>query len=133
MVYMKKDTGEWQTCVFCHIDESRVKAQKELCYATDDLYPVTQHHMLIIPKRHVSDFFDLYQPEINAIYELLKEMKSQIVELDKTVTGFNIGTNIGEDAGQSVFHSHIHLIPRRYGDINQTINNPRGGVRWAIP
>ena len=130
---MKKDQSEWQKCVFCDIDKSRIKAQKELCYATDDLYPVTQHHMLIIPKRHVSDFFDLHQTEINAIYELLKEMKSHIVELDKTVTGFNIGTNVGEDAGQSVFHSHIHLIPRRHGDINQTINNRRGGVRWAIP
>jgi ATP adenylyltransferase len=120
-------------CVFCQADNNRVKAENELCYATGDLYPVSEHHTLIIPKRHVPGFFDLYQPEINAIHALLNATKQDIEGLDKTVTGFNVGVNVGEDAGQSVFHSHIHLIPRRCGDINKSINNPRGGVRWAIP
>jgi diadenosine tetraphosphate (Ap4A) HIT family hydrolase len=115
------------------VDKSRVKAENELCYATGDLYPVSEHHTLIIPKRHVPDFFDLYQPEINAIHTLLNITKEEIEGLDKTITGFNVGINVGKDAGQSVFHSHIHLIPRRYGDINESTNNPRGGVRWVIP
>ena len=120
-------------CVFCQVDEGRVKAENELCYVVDDLYPATEHHTLIIPKRHVPDFFDLYQPEINALHNLLGTTRKELAKLDKTITGFNVGTNVGKDAGQSVFHAHMHLIPRRYDDVNKTTNNPRGGVRWAIP
>ena len=120
-------------CVFCQVDEVRVKAANELCYVVDDLYPATEHHTLIIPKRHVPDFFDLYQPEINAVYNMLGATRKELEALDKTITGFNVGTNVGKDAGQSVFHAHMHLIPRRSEDVNKTTNNPRGGVRWAIP
>jgi len=120
-------------CVFCQVDKKRVKAENELCYVVDDLYPATEHHRLIIPKRHVPDFFDLHQPEINAVHNLLGSTRKELEELDKTIKGFNVGTNVGKDAGQSVFHAHIHLMPRRYEDINKTTNNPRGGIRWAIP
>jgi diadenosine tetraphosphate (Ap4A) HIT family hydrolase len=123
--YKNREKG----CRFCEIDESRIIAQNELCHALRDLFPVTQYHTLIIPKRHVMDFFDLYQPEINAVHSLLNEMKNEIEKLDKNVTGFNIGANSGEDAGQTVFHCHIHLIPRRKGDMV----NPKGGVRGVIP
>jgi ATP adenylyltransferase len=118
-----------QGCLFCEIDEGRVIASNELCYAIRDYYPVTEHHTLIIPKRHVSDFFELHQPEINAVHSLLDEMRTEIEELDENVTGFNVGINSGEDAGQTVMHCHIHLIPRRKGDME----NPRGGVRGVIP
>ena len=115
-------------CIFCEISRERIIAENELCYAIRDLYPVTEHHTLVIPKRHVSDYFDLYQPERTAVHSLLDQQRSLIQEIDETVTGFNAGTNSGKDAGQSIFHCHVHLIPRRKGDTG----NPRGGVRGVI-
>ena len=91
-----------------------------------DLNPVTPHHTLIIPKRHVADFFDLYQPEINAVHGLLWETQKEIEGLDEAVTGFNVGVNSGEDAGQTIFHCHIHLIPRRKGDAKNPFYTPEG-------
>jgi len=116
-------------CLFCDVGRFDIVAENELCYAFFDRYAVTKYHTLIIPKRHVVDYFGLYQPEINAANALLKNMKNNIEQLDETVSGFNIGMNSGEDAGQSVFHCHIHLIPRRKGDVE----NPKGGVRGVIP
>lgn len=116
-------------CLFCKIVEGRIIASNELCYAVRDTYPVTEHHTLVIPKRHVSDFFNLHQPEINAVHSLLNDLKCEIDALDNSVTGYNIGINSGEDAGQTIFHCHVHLIPRRSGDMD----NPRGGVRGVIP
>jgi diadenosine tetraphosphate (Ap4A) HIT family hydrolase len=84
---------------------------------------------LVIPKRHVADYFDLYQPERNAAQALLEAERDKIKSTDTEVSAFNIGVNCGEDAGQTIFHCHIHLIPRRKGDID----NPRGGVRGVIP
>ena len=86
-------------------------------------------HTLIIPKRHVADYFDLYQPELNAIHDLLAQQKQIIMQEDKSVTGFNVGINAGKSAGQTIFHVHVHLIPRRDGDVDQ----PKGGVRGVIP
>ncbi len=83
----------------------------------------------VIPKRHVSDYFDLHQPERNAIEEMLHAQRQSILEQDNTVTGFNVGINAGASAGQTVFHVHVHLIPRRDGDVV----DPRGGVRGVIP
>ena len=103
--------------------------ENELAIAFRDLYPVTPMHTLIIPKRHVSEYFDLYQPELNAINQLINEVRNAILLADDTVEGFNIGTNAGEVSGQMVFHCHVHLIPRRRGDIA----SPRGGVRGVIP
>ena len=84
-------------------------------------------------KRHIADFFGLEPTELISIYELLQTTRNKIQQIDPTVTGFNVGTNAGTDAGQSVLHAHIHLIPRRNGDISLTINNPKGGVGWAVP
>ena len=116
-------------CVFCEIKTNRVIAENSLCFAIRDAYPVAPYHTLILPKRHVADFFELYQPEINAAYALLNHQKTEIKYVDHQITGFNVGVNIGQDAGQSVLHAHIHLIPRRYGDVER----PRGGVRGVIP
>jgi ATP adenylyltransferase len=85
--------------------------------------------MLIIPKRHTTSFFDLFEPERRAINQLLDELRSEIAEKDVAVTGFNIGVNIGDAAGQTVPHAHVHLIPRRKGDAD----DPRGGVRAVLP
>lgn len=115
-------------CLFCDIPVERIIKQNTLAYAVYDSYPVTEHHALIIPKRHVSTFFDLGRPEINACNLLLGEVKELIEQADTAVAGYNIGINDGEVAGQSIFHCHIHLIPRRPGDVE----NPRGGVRHVI-
>ena len=64
-----------------------------------------------------------------ACNDLIKKIKKKIQNEDKTVDGFNIGTNSGVVAGQSIMHCHIHLIPRRKGDVD----NPQGGVRGVIP
>ena len=98
-----------------------------MAYATQDKYPVAEGHTLIIPKRHVKDYFGLFQAEINAINALVIEEKEKLGK-DTSIEGFNIGVNCGEVAGQTVFHCHVHLIPRRKGDVK----NPRGGVRHVI-
>jgi hypothetical protein len=82
-----------------------------------------------IPKRHVADHFNLYQPERNAIEAMLHKRRQSILVQDNTVTGFNVGINAGASAGQTVFHVHVHLIPRREGDVA----DPKGGVRGVIP
>ena len=115
-------------CIFCNIPKNKIIKSNELAVVIKDNYPVTNHHSLIIPKRHCSDYFDLYQPEINAISQLINETKIELLKKDKSIKGFNIGNNTGEVAGQTIFHCHIHLIPRRKNDVE----NPRGGVRGVI-
>jgi diadenosine tetraphosphate (Ap4A) HIT family hydrolase len=107
----------------------RIIGENRLSVAIRDGHPVTGLHTLVIPKRHVVDFFDLFQPERNAVLSLLDEMRLEIQKADPTVTGFNVGANAGKDAGQTVFHCHVHLIGRRSGDVA----DPRGGVRGVIP
>ena len=123
--------GTRQTdCLFCEIQGSeRVIAENTLCYLIEDAYPVTVGHALVIPKRHVADYFGLTQAEINASSQLLTERKGQLVSNDSSITGFNVGMNCGEDAGQTIFHCHIHVIPRRKGDVSDAT----GGVRGVIP
>ena len=116
-------------CLFCDIDQDRIVASNSLAYAIRDGFPVTDLHTLIIPKRHVAEYFDLTQAEINAVNRLLIDEKLAIQQVDRSVTGFNIGMNCGEDAGQTIFHCQIHLIPRRQGDVE----NPRGGIRHTLP
>ena len=116
-------------CLFCNIKDSGVAHENDLAYASYDSYPVSKDHCLIIPKRHIKDYFSLSQNELIACDELIKILKNEIINKDQSVKGFNIGTNIGKDSGQSIFHCHIHLIPRRVGDVE----NPHGGVRSVIP
>jgi diadenosine tetraphosphate (Ap4A) HIT family hydrolase len=117
------------TCLFCNIEYERVIAENNLAYAVRDGFPVTELHTLIIPKRHVEDYFGLTQEELLACDELIRSLKDEIMDSDSSVDAFNIGMNAGESAGQTIFHCHIHLIPRRSGDVE----NPRGGVRHLIP
>ena len=116
-------------CLFCNSKESGLTDENQLAYASYDSYPVTDQHCLIIPKRHVKDYFDLTVEEIVACDQLIKKMKKEIEKKDASVKGFNIGINSGKIAGQSIMHCHIHLIPRREGDVE----NPQGGVRSVIP
>ncbi|MDC1240817.1 HIT domain-containing protein [Litorivicinus sp.] len=122
-------TERLEGCLFCDGASGRVIGENELCFAIRDGFPVTEGHSLIIPKRHISDYFDLYKPEINAVHDLTHIIRKQLLDSDPTITGFNIGVNAGESAGQTIFHCHVHVIPRRDGDME----NPKGGVRGVIP
>ena len=116
-------------CIFCNEKKNNIVDENEHAYASYDPYPVSKKHCLIVPKRHVKNYFDLSEKEILACNQLIKSMKIKIEEKDKSVKGFNIGTNSGKAAGQSIMHCHVHLIPRREGDVK----NPQGGVRSVIP
>ena len=116
-------------CLFCNISKERIILENDLAYAIHDGFPVTEMHSLIIPKRHIYDYFDLTKDELFACDQLIKSLKENILISDSSINGFNIGMNSGESAGQTIFHCHIHLIPRRSGDVV----NPRGGVRNIIP
>lgn len=116
-------------CIFCNIDQSRIIDSNDFFYVIRDIYPVTELHTLMIPHRHISSYFDLTEDEQISLFTLLKSHKEQLLKTDPSITGFNIGVNDGEDAGQTIFHCHIHLIPRRKGDVV----NARGGVRGVIP
>ena len=116
-------------CLFCNINQSGSVHENDFAYASYDSYPVSKYHCLIIPKRHIKDYFDLSNEELIACNNLIKIIKKEIIDKDKTVKGFNLGTNIGKIAGQSIMHCHFHLIPRREGDVEF----PQGGVRSVIP
>ena len=116
-------------CLFCNMEKSGCAHENELAYASYDSYPVSEHHCLIIPKRHIKDYFDLSNKELIACNDLIQIVKDEITKKDPSIKGFNLGTNIGKVSGQSILHCHLHLIPRREGDVD----NPQGGVRSVIP
>ena len=116
-------------CIFCKIRKEELQFENQLAYSSKDSYPVSKFHSLIVPKRHAETYFDLNEEEIQACNDLILKTKEKIVKLDSGVKGFNIGANAGKVAGQSIMHCHIHLIPRRNGDVE----NPQGGVRSVIP
>ena len=116
-------------CLFCNIEEDRIVHEYKHFYVIRDAFPVTPLHSLIITKRHVVSYFQCSKEEHDEIPMILDTQKTELKILDDTITGFNIGMNIGEDAGQTIFHCHIHIIPRRQGDTP----TPRGGVRGVIP
>lgn len=112
-------------CQFCGVSQDRILIENELALAISDKYPVSSGHTLVIPKRHVADYFDATKSEQNAINDILRIRRKQLLENNGLITGFNVGVNCGEAAGQTIFHCHVHLIPRCQGDTA----NPRGGVR----
>jgi len=114
-------------CLFC-TDPRGVSLQNELAYSARDSYAVSPGHTLVIPRRHVASFFDLTPEEINACMALITEER-RLLDKEFNPDGYNIGVNIGPAAGQSIFHVHIHVIPRYKGDVE----NPQGGVRHVIP
>lgn len=124
------DSGASISCPFCEPKRvaSAVGATGDVI-AIQDLYPVTQGHLLILPVRHTPDFFSMTRNEKIQACELIETMRREVQRLDPTILGFNVGVNCGVVAGQTVMHAHIHLIPRRAGDTS----NPRGGVRGVIP
>ena len=122
-------------CIFCNAVKN--PAESELCVCghsehwilVEDGFPVTPGHMLLIPKRHIENVFQLNDNELKELHNVISEAKKLSQFRNGKADGWNIGANCGEAAGQTVMHCHIHLIPRRNGDCE----NPRGGVRGVIP
>jgi len=113
-------------CPFCQLKE--YVCENKLAFAIYDKYPVNEGHMLIITKRHVDVFFNTTKEEKKAIMDLLEKCKN-ILDKKFNPDGYNIGVNCGEEAGQTIMHLHVHIIPRFKGDIA----DPTGGVRGVIP
>ena len=116
-------------CPFCERKTTAIVHENTSAYAMYDSSPVTPLHALVIPKRHVPDYFDLSYKELSDCHELLRLLRDEIQNQDPSVRAFNVGINVGKTAGQTIFHCHIHLIPRRSGDVE----DPRGGIRHVIP
>lgn len=118
-----------ESCIFCSKEiVTRSIADNGPVLAIEDKYPVTPGHLLVIPQRHTPDYFTMTSHERQCAEELIRYFKNEIPQKDKSVSGFNVGMNCGEVAGQTVMHAHIHLIPRREGDVQ----DPRGGIRHMI-
>lgn len=125
-------TAHKSDCLFCQF----ARCEKEVqfletfshCYAIKDQYPVSNGHILIIPKEHTENWFTAREEVRLDMMKALHLLKSRL-DLDYRPHGYNIGANCGEVAGQSVMHLHLHLIPRYQGDME----NPKGGVRGVIP
>ncbi len=118
--------NDMQSCPFCRPEG--VLFESELAYVKPDKFPVNPGHLLLIPKRHVADFFLTSEAEKVALLALLDQAKKYLDERHAPA-GYNVGINVGEAAGQTIMHVHLHLIPRYAGDLT----NPRGGVRGVIP
>lgn len=111
-------------CLFCDYDCQEYIAENRYAFAILDKYPVNEGHVLIIPKRHFQSFFEATEAEVKAIYSLIHEVR-EMLNIQYEPSGYNIGVNEGRDAGQTIMHLHIHMIPRYNGDVE----NPRGGIR----
>lgn len=112
-------------CIFCNFSSSdEVVIQNDLAYAMYDHFPVNKGHLLVIPKRHFASYFEASEEELLAIQDLIRLAKDML-NVEMKPDGYNIGINIGEAAGQTIFHLHVHLIPRFFGDVK----NPKGGIR----
>jgi ATP adenylyltransferase len=117
-------------CRFCREKiKDRIVVEYDTVWAFEDQFPVSKGHHLIVTKRHTLDWFSMSEKERRDADSLIRILKRHLAKADKKITGFNVGTNSGESAGQTIFHAHIHLIPRRDGDTP----NPTGGVRGVIP
>ena len=120
--------NEREACPFCNIEQNRLIYEDDLIIAFWDVYPVSPGHALLIPKRHVAAWFDASEEEQIHLLQGVNRVR-EIIEERHSPAGFNIGVNVGQAAGQTVFHLHLHVIPRYDGDTP----DPTGGVRHVIP
>ncbi len=125
-VDVKSDSDE--PCPFCEPDLERVFHEFDLVLGLWDGFPVSPGHALLVPRRHVPDWFSATTAEQQALLEAV-EVARQAIEVTHRPAGFNVGFNAGAAAGQTVFHLHLHVIPRYAGDVP----DPRGGIRQVIP
>ena len=124
----KKQFDVNNPCLFCNPKSKEILAETEHALLVTDTYPVSLGHCLVIPRRHMASFFECTEEENRDFRTLILKAK-EIIDKEHTPDAYNIGSNNGVDAGQSVFHLHIHIIPRYKGDVE----NPKGGVRWVVP
>jgi len=124
---MKFDLND--PCIFCNPKEDEILAENECAQIIKDNSPVSDGHCLVVPKRHIKTLFEATAEENAAFFELIQTSKEIILKQGFTPDGYNIGCNNDVAAGQSVFHLHIHVIPRYLGDVE----NPKGGIRGVIP
>lgn len=117
-----------EECPFCQLGNRKCVIESNLSYAVFDAFPVNPGHLLVIPRRHVSNFFDLHQDEVEDLMRLLWRAKEYLAK-EYHPDGFNVGINVNTAAGQTIPHVYIHLIPRNTGDVE----DPTGGVRGVIP
>jgi ATP adenylyltransferase len=116
-------------CLFCGMPADWIVAEDGPCLAIHDRYPVSPGHVLIVPRRHIASFREMTGDEWAAVHRLATALAAKAQAEDASVQGFNLGINDGRAAGQTIPHVHIHLIPRRTGDVPR----PEGGVRGVIP
>jgi len=116
-------------CKFCRQREDLTVAEYGSVWAHEDIYPVSEGHHLIIPKRHTQDLFSMTETERHDADALIRRLREKLIARDHSIKGFNVGMNCGAESGQSIFHAHWHLIPRRKGDSKAK----KGGVRGVIP
>jgi diadenosine tetraphosphate (Ap4A) HIT family hydrolase len=112
------------SCPFCSVESLDVVATSVEAVAVRDRYPVTDGHHLVVPRRHVTTLLECSDAELHAVWQLVRKLTDTL-----TADGFTIGHNAGVAAGQTIGHAHLHVIPRRTGDVP----DPRGGVRWVLP
>ena len=123
------EIAEGETCRFCVSKPGRrVMVEGKFGFAAWDRHPASPGHFLVIPYRHVSDYFDINDEEREELWKLVAEGKL-MADIKHNPDGYNIGINVGKWAGQSIPHLHVHVIPRYQGDVE----NPKGGVRGVIP
>jgi diadenosine tetraphosphate (Ap4A) HIT family hydrolase len=116
------------TCPFCEPSQLKILAEDELTMTIKEKRPISPGHLLVITRRHVPSFFDVTKEEQQALFKAVSAAHDQFYK-NANPSGFNVGVNQGADAGQSVFHVHVHLIPRFHGDTP----DPRGGVKRCLP
>lgn len=124
-----KHLNKEHECIFCNLPTARIQYQDEYIQVLRDAYPVSNGHTLIIPQRHVATALDLTDVESVRILKKCREVCESLRNEDSSIEGFNLGFNVGRVSGQTVFHCHFHVIPRRTGDVE----DPTGGVRNVIP
>ena len=115
-------------CPFCDRVKSSIHLENEFAVAFPDAFPIAEGHTLVVPKRHIASLFDLPEEEQAAVWKLVALVRAKLIGELKP-DGFNVGVNDGMAAGQTVMHAHVHVIPRRKGDVV----DPRGGMRWIMP
>lgn len=115
-------------CPFCRLERNRIRVESKFAVALLDGFPVNPGHTLVIPKRQVASLFELSDDEQAAVWRLVAQVRASLVA-ELQPDGFTVGLNDGSAAGQTVMHAHVHVIPRRNGDVA----DPRGGIRWIMP
>lgn len=117
-----------EPCPFCErLAAGELDGGNDRAAAFPDAFPVSRGHTLVVPRRHVADYFDLAEAEQAALWRLVAEVKARL-DREAAPAGYNVGVNVGPAGGQTVWHAHVHVIPRYPGDVE----DPRGGVRWVI-